>query len=153
MSAKPQGVKMVVANRKARHEYDLLDFVEAGIVLTGSEVKSLREGRANITDGYVYFQQGQAILCGVHISPYPNAGYAQHDPDRERVLLLHAREIASLAAKVEQKGLTVIPTKMYFKNGKMKVELALARGKRVHDRREELRRRAIQRDLEREMAR
>jgi len=153
MSAKPQGVKMVVANRKARHEYELLDFVEAGIVLTGSEVKSLREGRANITDGYVYFQQGQAILCGVHISPYPNAGYAQHDPDRERVLLLHAREIASLAAKVEQKGLTVIPTKMYFKNGKMKVELALARGKRVHDRREELRRRAIQRDLEREMAR
>jgi SsrA-binding protein len=153
MSAKPQGIHVVVANRKARHEYEFLDFVEAGIVLTGSEVKSLREGRANITDGYVYFQQGQAILCGVHISPYPNAGYAQHDPDRERVLLLHAREIASLAAKVEQKGLTVIPTKMYFKHGKMKVELALARGKRVHDRREELRRRAIQRDLEREMAR
>jgi SsrA-binding protein len=89
----------------------------------------------------------------VHISPYPNAGYAQHDPDRARKLLLHRREIASLAAKVEQKGLTVVPTKMYFKNGKIKVELALSRGKRVHDRREELRRRAVARDMERDFVR
>ncbi len=153
MSAKPQGVKLVSANRKARHEYEFLDFVEAGLVLTGSEVKSLREGRVNLGDGYVVFHGGEAWLTGVHISPYPNAGYAQHDPDRDRKLLLHAREIAGLAAKVEQKGLTVVPTKMYFKNGRIKVELALARGKRLHDRREELRRRAIARDLEREMVR
>ncbi|HCF06327.1 MAG: SsrA-binding protein [Desulfomicrobiaceae bacterium] len=153
MSAKPQGIKLVAANRKARHEYEFLDFVEAGLVLSGSEVKSLREGRVNLGDGYVVFHSGEAWLTGVHISPYPNAGYAQHDPDRARKLLLHRREIASLAAKVEQKGLTVVPTKMYFKNGKIKVELALSRGKRVHDRREELRRRAVARDMERDFVR
>lgn len=153
MCAKPTGIKIIAANRKARHYYEFLDFIEAGMVLTGSEVKSLREGRVNFMDGYVRISSGEAYLSGVHISPYVNAGYAQHDPDRERKLLMHAHEIRSLKAKMEQKGLTLVPTKIYFKHGKIKIELALAKGKKVHDRREDLKQKAINRDTEREMNR
>ncbi|NLY40750.1 MAG: SsrA-binding protein SmpB [Desulfovibrionales bacterium] len=153
MCAKPTGIKIIAANRKARHFYEFLDFIEAGMVLTGSEVKSLREGRVNFMDGYVRISSGEAYLSGVHISPYVNAGYAQHDPDRERKLLMHAHEIRSLKAKMEQKGLTLVPTKIYFKHGKIKIELALAKGKKVHDRREDLKQKAINRDTEREMNR
>ncbi|GAB1410247.1 SsrA-binding protein SmpB [Desulfovibrionales bacterium] len=153
MCAKPVGVKIIATNRKARHFYELLDFIEAGMVLTGSEVKSLREGRVNFMDGYVRLSTGEAYLSGVHISPYANAGYAQHDPDRERKLLLHLHEIKSLKSRMEQKGLTLVPTKIYFKNGKIKIELALAKGKKVHDRREDLKQKAVNRDTEREMHR
>ena len=139
-------------NRKARHYFEFIEFIEAGLVLTGSEVKSLRAGRISFKDGYVQFRGGEAFLIGVHIAHYENAGYAGHDPDQPRKLLLHRREIASLRGKVEQKGLTMVPTRVYLKNGRFKVELALARGKNVRDRRQELKQKAIQRDMDREMA-
>ena len=151
--AKQSGkIKIIGQNRKARHLYELVEFVEAGMVLTGSEVKSLREGRISFMDGYVQFEHGEAFLVGVHIAEYENAGYAQHRPDRPRKLLLHKREIEGLMKKVEQKGLTVVPTKVYFKNGRIKLELALGRGKKLHDRRQDLKERAVKRDTAREMA-
>jgi SsrA-binding protein len=146
------GIKVVAQNRKARHYFEFIEFIEAGLVLTGSEVKSLRAGRISFKDGYVQFRSGEAFLIGVHIAHYENAGYAGHDPDQPRKLLLHRREIASLQGKVEQKGLTMVPTRVYLKNGRFKVELALARGKNVRDRRQELKQKAIQRDMDREMA-
>ncbi|GAU09959.1 SsrA-binding protein SmpB [Desulfoplanes formicivorans] len=145
-------IKIIGQNRKARHLYELVEFVEAGMVLTGSEVKSLREGRISFMDGYVQFEHGEAFLVGVHIAEYENAGYAQHRPDRPRKLLLHKREIEGLMKKVEQKGLTVVPTKIYFKNGRIKLELALGRGKKLHDRRQDLKERAVKRDTARELA-
>ncbi|MDQ7032186.1 MAG: SsrA-binding protein SmpB [Desulfonauticus sp.] len=142
-------IKIVAVNKKAKKEYDILDTLEAGLVLTGSEVKSLRQGRLSFKDGYVRFDNEEAFLVGVHIAPYENAGYAQHDPERERKLLLHKREIRSLLGKVAQKGLTVIPLKVYFKNGLAKIELGLAKGKKLYDRREELKRRTIEREMAR----
>jgi SsrA-binding protein len=145
---------LISDNRKARHYYELLDFAEAGLVLRGSEVKSLRLGRVNFLDSYVDFHQNEAWLVGMHIAPYTHTD--SHDapaPDRPRKLLLHAAEIRSLAAKTAQKGLSLIPIKLYFKAGKVKVELALGRGRKLHDQREELRRRAESRDAERELGR
>ncbi|SDN74755.1 SsrA-binding protein [Desulfonauticus submarinus] len=153
MSKKNLGMKIIGVNKRAKREYEILETFEAGLVLQGSEVKSLRLGRISFKDGYVRFHNEEAFLVGVHIAPYENAGYAQHDPERERKLLLHKREIRSLMGKVEQKGLTVIPLKVYFKNGKAKVELGLAKGKKLHDVREELKRRTIAREMAREMAR
>ncbi|MEW5773187.1 MAG: SsrA-binding protein SmpB [Thermodesulfobacteriota bacterium] len=150
---RPTGVKLIAQNRNARREYELLDALEAGLALTGSEVKSLRAGKVSFKEGYVRFAEGQAWLCGVYIAPYENAGYAQHEPDRERRLLLHREEIARMAAKVEQKGLTVVPVRMYFKNGRAKVEIALARGRKLHDKREDLKARMAERDTARELAR
>ena len=147
------GSKVLAQNKKARKLYELMEFVEAGLVLTGSEVKSVREGKISFKDGYVTFAQGEAFLTGVHIAPYHHAGYAQHDPERDRKLLLHKREIEALAAKVEQKGLTVVPLKVYLKAGLIKIELALGRGRKLHDQREELKRRAVERDTAREMSR
>ena len=121
------------------------------MVLTGSEIKSIRAGKVSFQDAHVNFTQGEAFLVGMHIAPYSHAGYAGHDPDRARKLLLHKREIDALRGKVEQKGLTIVPTQVYLKQAKAKVEIALARGKKVHDRREELKQRAVQRDLAREM--
>ena len=144
---------LVSDNRKARHYYDFLEFVEAGLVLRGSEVKSLRLGQVNFLDSYVDFRQGEAWLVGMHIAPYSHVG--SHDapePDRARKLLLHNAEIRALAAKVEQKGLTVVPLKLYFKTGKVKVELALAKGRKLHDQRDELKRRAEDRDARHELA-
>lgn len=146
------GIKIVAQNKKARAEYELLDRFEAGLVLTGSEVKSLRAGKMNFMDSHVRFDGGEAFLLGAHIAPYENAGYSQHDPDRPKKLLLHRRELALLSAKVEQKGLTVVPIKLYFKNGRIKAELALARGLKLHDRREELKRRDIARETSRELS-
>jgi SsrA-binding protein len=148
-----QGIKVVAQNKKARHYFSFLEYIEAGMVLTGSEVKSLRAGRISFKDGYVQFRSGEAFLIGVHIAPYAQASVQGHDPDRERKLLLHRQEIASLLGKVEQKGLTLVPTRVYLKNGRFKVELALARGKNVRDRRQELKQRAVKRDMDREMAR
>lgn len=147
------GIKVVAQNKKVRKLYDLLEFFEAGLVLTGPEVKSVRDGKVSFKDGYVKFSGGEAYLTGIHIAPYENAGYAGHDPDRDRKLLLHKREIDTLTGKVEQKGLTVVPTKVYIKNSLIKVELALGKGRKVHDHREELKRRAVERDTAREMTR
>lgn len=153
MAAKESGEKLVALNKKARHLYEFLEKYEAGLALMGSEVKSLRLGRISFKDGYVKFQNGEAFLIGVHIAPYENAGYAGHEPERPRKLLLHAAEISAMRSKVEQKGLTVVPVRVYFKNGRAKVEIALARGKKVFDRRDDLKSRDLDRDAARELAR
>ena len=153
MAAKESGEKLVALNKKARHLYEFLEKYEAGLVLMGSEVKSLRLGRISFKDGYVKFQDGEAFLIGVHIAPYENAGYAGHEPERPRKLLLHASEIHAMRVKVEQKGLTVVPVRVYFKNGRAKAEIALARGKKVFDRRDDLKSRDLDRDAARELAR
>ena len=142
----------IAVNKKARHLYELSDFLEVGISLTGPEVKSLRAGRVNFLDSYVDFRNGEAFVLSLHIAPYANAGYAPQDPDRPRVLLLHKGEINRLAAQTAQKGLTVVPVKLYFSRGKIKVEIALGRGKKLFDHRESLKRRAAERDAAREMA-
>ncbi len=151
MGVQKSGIKIVAVNRKIGRLYELLERLEAGMVLTGSEIKSIRAGKISFQDAHVNFAQGEAFLVGMHIAPYAHAGYAGHDPDRARKLLLHKREIDALRGKVEQKGLTIVPTQVYLKQAKAKVEIALARGKKVHDRREELKQRAVQRDLAREM--
>ncbi len=147
---KKHSSNLIAQNKKARHLYELLDFVEAGLVLTGPEVKSLREGKCNFKDSYADFKNGEAFIVGLHIAPYVNAGYAPQDPDRTRKLLLHAEQIHELTIKVEQKGLSLVPTKLYFKHGKVKIELALGRGKKLYDQREDLKRRAMERDMERD---
>ncbi|WP_027188015.1 SsrA-binding protein SmpB [Desulfovibrio cuneatus] len=143
---------LIAQNKKARHYFELLEFVEAGIVLTGSEMKSIRLGAVNFRDSYVSFREGEAFLIGLHIAPYANAGYSQHDPDRDRKLLLHAKEIGRLALQIEQKGLSLVPVNMHFTRGKVKVELAVGRGKKMHDHRETLKQAAALRDAQREMS-
>jgi len=145
-------VKIVAQNKNARRLFDLFDRYEAGLVLTGSEMKSIRAGKVSFKDSYITFSRGEAFVTGMHIAAYENAGYAGHDPDRERKLLLHKREIDLLRGKVEQKGLTVIPISMYLQKSLVKIEIALARGKKIHDQREELKQRAVKRDMAREMA-
>lgn len=142
----------VAVNKKARHLYELSEFTEAGIVLTGPEVKSIRAGKVNFIDSYVDFRQGEAWLVSLHIAPYANAGYTSQEPDRARKLLLHEGEISKFAGLVAQQGLTVVPVRLYFKRGKVKVELALGKGKKLHDHRETLKRRAAERDMARELA-
>jgi SsrA-binding protein len=146
------GEKLIASNKKARHEYEFLDKHEAGLVLTGSEVKSLREGKVSFKDSYVKIFGGEAWLTGVRIAPYENAGYAQHDPERDKKLLLHKREIDLLTRKTEAKGLTLIPTRMYFKQGRAKVEIALARGKQLHDKRQAIKDRDLAREAERQLS-
>jgi SsrA-binding protein len=141
--------KLIADNRKARHEYHLLDRVEAGLVLTGTEVKSLRNGKADLARAYATVRDGEAWLVGLHIAPYEQGSTASHDPDRDRKLLLHAREIASLTGKVKEKGLTLVPTRLYFKDGRAKVELAVARGKELHDKRRDVAKRDAERQIER----
>ncbi|MDZ7762009.1 MAG: SsrA-binding protein SmpB [Desulfovermiculus sp.] len=150
--AERSAVKIVAQNKNARRLFDLFDRYEAGIVLTGSEMKSIRAGRVSFKDSHIIFARGEPFVTGMHIAAYENAGYAGHEPDRDRKLLLHKREIDLLRGKVEQKGLTVIPTSMYFKKSLVKIEIALARGKKIHDQREELKQRAVKRDMAREMA-
>ena len=142
----------VALNKKARHLYELSEFTEAGIVLTGPEVKSSRAGKVNFIDSYVDFRQGEAWLVSLHIAPYANAGYVSQEPDRARKLLLHEREISKFAGLVAQQGLTVVPVRLYFKRGKIKVEIALGKGKKLHDHRETLKRRAEERDMARELS-
>jgi SsrA-binding protein len=141
--------RLIVDNRRARHEYHLLDRVEAGLVLTGTEVKSLRDGRASLQQAYADVRDGEAWLVGAHISVYDQGNRENHDPDRDRKLLLHRKELDSLYGKVRERGLTLVPTKLYFRNGRAKVELALARGKDVRDKRRDISRREAQRDMER----
>ncbi|MDL2269880.1 SsrA-binding protein SmpB [Desulfosarcina sp. OttesenSCG-928-A07] len=147
---KSQHSKIVAENRKARHDYEIEDTLEAGLVLVGTEVKSLRMGKASLKDAYARIKNGEVFLYQMHISPYPFAYYDNHDPLRPRKLLLHAREIRKLYGKVNEKGYSLVPLSLYFKNGKAKLTLALARGKRAHDKRETIRQRDQKRELDRE---
>jgi SsrA-binding protein len=142
-------IKIIAENRKARHNYFIEDTYEAGMVLLGTEVKSLRLGRVNLKDAYARIKNGEVFVHQMHISVYPFAYYGNHDPLRIRKLLLHKNEINKLYGKVNEKGFSLVPLKIYFQNGKAKLTLALARGKRQYDKREAIRRRDEQRDLER----
>lgn len=142
-------VKVVATNRRARHDYQILDTYEAGLVLLGSEVKSLRAGRMELKDSYAVIDGGEAYLVGAHIAPYDFAREGGHDPERRRKLLMHKSEIGRLAGTLAEKGLTLVPLQVYFKDGKAKVELGLAKGKRTYDKRETLRRREADREMDR----
>ncbi len=141
--------KLVATNRRARFEYEVLDTYEAGLVLRGPEVKSLRAGKASLSDAYAVVRRGEAYLVNAHISPYEEAGRENADPRRERKLLMHRAEIARLSGDVSERGFTIVPLSLYFKDGRAKVELALARGKKLHDKRETIRRREEDRELQR----
>ena len=150
----PPGTKLIASNRKARRDYAVLETLEAGLVLVGSEVKSLRSGHVQLADAYARVRDGEIWLEGVHIAPYTFAhGYGAHDPDRARKLLLKSEEISKLSARVAQDRLTLVPLKIYFKDGRAKVELALAKGRRTHDKRQAIAERDAERDVRREMAR
>ena len=143
--------KDICVNRRARHDYFIEETYEAGLVLQGSEVKSLRDGKANLKDSYARIDKGEAFLVNAHISPYFAASRFNHDPTRKRKLLLHSQQIRRLTGKVKERGLTLIPLRLYFKNGRAKVELGLARGKKMYDKRETLRKRAAEREVERSL--
>jgi len=145
--------KIIAVNRKARFDFFIVDQFEAGLVLTGTEVKSLRLGKANLKDAYGRVLNGEVFVYQLHIGPYPFAYYGNHDPLRVRKLLLHKREIKRLYAKVNEKGHSLIPLKLYFKDGKAKLTIALAKGKRKYDKRESIKRRDQQRDFDRERKR
>ena len=147
--AKHPGEKLIAENRKARHDYHLSDFVEAGLVLTGTEVKSCRDGRANLRQSYAEIREGEAWLVGAHISVYDQGNLNNHEPERPRKLLLHRRQVDNLWEAVREKGMTLVPTRMYFKGGRAKVEIALAKGKDVHDKRADV----VKRDADREIQR
>jgi SsrA-binding protein len=146
-------VKVVAKNRKASHEYHLLEYYEAGLVLRGTEIKSIRAGRISIAESYVRVDEREAWLVDAHIAPYDQAGHYNHDPKRPRKLLLHRSEIRQLWDDVRQKGVTVIPTRVYLKDGLAKVEIALAKGKKLYDKRREIARRDAEREVERELRR
>ena len=146
---KPRGEKLIADNRKARHEYELLERIEAGIVLQGTEVKALREGRATIQRAYADVRGNEAWLIGANIASYDKGGFANHEPERDRKLLLHRREIDRLRGRVQEQGLTLVPTRLYFKDGRAKVEIALARGKQVRDKRRDIAKREADRQIER----
>jgi SsrA-binding protein len=143
------GIKIVARNRKAGRDYHLEDQTEAGIVLKGSEIKSIRQGKVSLSDGYAQVRDGEMWLMNVHIAPYDPSGRYGHDPVRPRKLLLHQREINYFASQVQQRSYTIIPTRMYLRDGWAKVEIALARGKRKYDKRREISKRDAQRDIER----
>jgi len=147
------GTKLIVDNRRARHDYELLERVEAGIVLTGTEVKSLREGRVTIAHAYADIRDGEAWLVGASIEEYAQGSVGAHRPERDRKLLLHRREIDSLLGKVREKGLTLVPTRMYFKDGRVKVELAVGRGREKVDKRRVIAERDATRQMERALRR
>jgi SsrA-binding protein len=147
--AKPKGEKLIVDNRRARHDYELLERLETGIQLSGTEVKSLREGRATLGQAYAEVRGGELWLVGSHISVYDQGNRANHDPDRDRKLLAHRHEIDSLYGKVRERGLTLVPTRLYWKDGKAKVEIAVARGKERLDKRRDLAERDAKRQIER----
>ncbi len=147
--ARPTGTKLIADNRRARHDFELFDRFECGMALTGTEVKSLREGKATLQQAYGQLRDGDVYLVGANIPEYPQANRANHDPDRDRKLLLHRREIDQLVGKVQERGLTLVPTRLYFRNGRVKVELALARGKEARDKRREIAERDAKREMER----
>ena len=144
-----EGVKIVCTNKKARRDYHIEDTIEAGLVLQGHEVKSLRESRANLTDSYARIKEDEVWLSGLHISPYSHTRLELQDPDREIKLLLHRREIRKLGIKILERGYSLIPLRVYFKQGRAKVELGLGKGKKFYDKREDLKKKDAQRDIER----
>jgi SsrA-binding protein len=151
-AAKKKSGTILATNRSARHEFELLDSYEAGIVLTGTEVKSARQGAVNIKDAYAKLDRGELYLFNAHISPYAQGNRENVDPVRPRKLLVHARELRKLARATETTSMTIIPTRMYLRDGWIKVEVAVARGKKLHDKREATRRREMEREMERSRA-
>jgi SsrA-binding protein len=147
--ATPSGIHIVVRNRRARHEYEVLEKREAGLVLLGTEVKSLRAGKANLQDAFARFEGGELWLHNLHISPYEQGNRFNHEPLRPRKLLLQRREMRKMIGQVEQQGLTLVPLDIYFRRGIAKVTLALVRGKKLHDKRDDLRKRDAEREMER----
>jgi len=147
MATKPDsGEKLIASNKKALHDYFVVQKLEAGLVLTGTELKSLRDGKANLKDSYVTFTNGEAFLFGAHISPYSHGNLQNHDPERTRKLLLHRREIEKLRVQTVEKGLTVVPLRLYFKGSKVKAEIAVVRGKKQYDKRETEKKREADRE-------
>lgn len=138
--------KIIADNRKAAHDYHLLETFEAGVALQGTEVKAIRESGANLRDSFARVEGGEVWIYNVHISPYRNRGYADHEPTRRRKLLLHRQEIRKLIGKTTERGMTIVPVRMYFKNGRVKVAISLAKGKKAHDKRETIRRRETERE-------
>ncbi len=151
--AAEQGKKIIASNKRARHDYTIEDVVEAGLVLTGTEVKSLRAGRATLTEGFGQITDNEAWLHGVHIPEYTQGTWTNHEPRRTRKLLMHRKEIDRLSSSIRERGLTLVPLSLYFLDGKVKIELGLARGKRTYDKRHELAKRDAARDVERELRR
>ena len=151
--AKEQGQKNIASNRKARHDYTILDTYEAGVVLMGTEVKSLRAGRASLVDAFATVDDGEVWLRGLHIAEYEQGTWTNHEPRRTRKLLLHKDEILKLIGKTKESGLSLVPLSMYFKDGKVKVELALAKGKKAYDKRQDLAKRDAQREISKVMGR
>jgi len=147
-----EGIKVICRNRRAHHEYLIQDSLECGIVLTGTEVKSLRDGHASLEDAYAKIEDGEVWLLGCEIPEYAQGNRMNHKPKRPRKLLMHRREIAKFAGKASQKGLTLVPLRLYFKGGLAKVEIAVATGKKLHDKREAARKADAQREIRREMA-
>jgi SsrA-binding protein len=145
-SAREAAQKHIAENRKAFHDYHILETFEAGIALLGTEVKSIREGRVNLRDSYAQVNHGEIFVYNVHIQPYSHRGYAEHEPLRARKLLLHAHEIRKLIGKTVERGMTMVPLRLYFKNGRVKVALALAKGKQAHDKREAIKKREVERE-------
>jgi SsrA-binding protein len=145
-SEREKAQRVIADNRKAFHDYHVLDTYEAGIALLGTEVKSIREGSVNLRDSYARIERGEIWLLNLHIGPYSHTGYASHEDRRARKLLLHAHEIRKLTGQVAERGLTVVPLQMYFKNGRVKVSVALVKGKQAHDKRETIRRREVERE-------
>lgn len=142
-------IKIVATNRKAFHEYHILETFEAGMQLLGSEVKSIREGNASLKESYVLIRKGEAWLKGAHIAAYSHTGFEGHESIRDRKLLLHKREILRIESKLAEKGLTAVPTKLYFKGGRAKLEIGLAKGKKLHDKRDTKKKRDVERDIQR----
>jgi SsrA-binding protein len=142
-------IKLIAQNKKAYHDFEIGEKFEAGIVLLGTEVKSLREGRANLKDSYARVKHGEVFLVGLHISPYTHASYDNHEPERVRKLLLHRAEIKKLLGKTQERGFSLVPLKLYFTEGKAKIEIALARGKKEYDKRESLKRKEGIREMDR----
>ena len=146
MTERSRGERPIAENRKAFHDYHILDTFEAGIVLVGTEVKAIREGRVNLRDSYGRVEAGEVFVYNIHISPYSHRGYADHEPTRRRKLLLHKSEIRKLVGKTVERGMTLVPVRMHFKNGRVKLAIALAKGKRTYDKRERIRRRETERE-------
>ncbi|RME82907.1 MAG: SsrA-binding protein SmpB [Caldilineae bacterium] len=148
-STSADGIKIIATNRKAYHDYHIVETIEAGIALTGTEIKSVREGRVNLRDAYAVIRDGEVWLVNMHIAPYHHGHRDNHEPRRERKLLLHRKEINRLLGKVQERGWTLVPLKVYLKRNRAKVELALVRGKRLYDKRQAIARRDAERDLQR----
>jgi SsrA-binding protein len=145
-TARQEAQKIIADNRKAGHDYHLLETFEAGMALVGTEVKSIREGGANLRDSFARIEGGEVWVYNIHISPYRNRGYSDHDPKRRRKLLLHRQEIRKLIGKTVERGMTLVPVRMYLKNGRVKLAISLAKGKKAHDKRETIRRRETERE-------